>query len=157
MFALGYGLKFGTARIDQISGLDFSRALIKAADKLLTSKELPGTAMFVTKGRELETPEVSRPQVYMAKKLRWPLVRLPDWLLFYCVYWSDLCLSEVLIAMGLKKRLAVPVRCVVRSSFTDMTFDNSLARKVLEFQPLESWKDACDRVVEDWKQQNKQA
>lgn len=144
----------GNSRIDQISGFDFSRALIKAAEKLSTSKQLPGKALFVTKGKDEETPVTKSLVLYMGKQLGYPSIHIPDWVIIKLLYRFAMLLiafSKPFILLGWKQEPAVPLTTLIKTPFVEMTFDNSLAREILDFQPVDTWKQACDRVLRQWK------
>jgi len=135
-------------KMNYISGKDFCRALTLAAEKL-DDAAIGGTAFFVTKSRDGDSPTPGELAQEVAKNLEWKCSVAP---------------SEVLKAVSFvqyirhridrrleKPELGVPSYLFTRYVLYEKTFDNSRAHKLLGFTPQETWQEAVKRILDEYK------
>jgi nucleoside-diphosphate-sugar epimerase len=142
--------------IDLIAAVDAATALFKAQQKLDVSEELPGKALFVTKSRNTEYP-VS-PLFFgetLAQMMGWKCrgVPFPLWYLARLFMWLFYTISSLVFKED--NLPGLPGHKYLDIPLFEQTFDNSLAHRLLDFQPTLSWQEALESVVEEYKCERK--
>ena len=154
-FLENYGTIFGNSRFDSIGAPDFARALICASKKLeehIRTKQpngVAGQAFFITRGNNTHAERCSVITKYTARRCGFWMVEIPAWAAVV-LYWIVFVGYTIVRAMNLVERKALPLHKFIELTWYDQTFDNSLGRAVLDFEPKESWKQSVDRIIEEY-------
>lgn len=139
--------------IDTIAATDICRAMIQADAKLPSEKLLQGQALFVTKCRNNEAPSATEVAQYLGELMQWQVQILPPALV--SVIRSATWLKHTVTSPFESEEKGMPPHLFLDISKFEQTFDNSKAHQVLDFAPEESWQDAVERIVNNYKDKSK--
>jgi nucleoside-diphosphate-sugar epimerase len=139
--------------IDAISARDISRALWSANDKLTTEKAIQGQALFVTKSRNETVPSGTEVSQLLGALMQWQVQVMPPWLV--SAVRAGTWLQHTVTAPFQTEEMGMPPHLYLDITKYEQTFDNTRARTVLDFTPEDSWQDAVERIVRDYKDNKK--
>jgi nucleoside-diphosphate-sugar epimerase len=139
--------------MDCISAKDLSRALLKASEKLNDSEsQVAGQAMFVSKCRTSQSVRWTEMSNVLADLLGWKVEHIPRtisvmrqvklWSMHKATHFTKGDRNDDLFP-------ALPAHVMLDTAHYQQTFDNSLARNLLEFEPEETWMDAMVWIARD--------
>jgi len=141
------------AKIDSIAAADVASAMVKAGDKLSDggdpNNELQGKALFVTKSRNDETPNIDAIALKVAQLMEWELQYLPPVVmkLLQAKEWMQ---HSVVSKFKSEDELpGMPPHVFLDIAMNEQTFDNSMAHKVLDWRPRLSWEETVEQIVQD--------
>ena len=139
---------------DYISAKDLSRALFQASDKLDTSPELQGRPIYASNCRSNQgvasdavTRRFTELVGFTPIELSWtfldhvliPSMKFGEWL-------------EATLGQKSPEDLpAFPPSLLVECTRYESTFDNQLGRRLLDYEPEESWEDAVAWIAQEFR------
>jgi nucleoside-diphosphate-sugar epimerase len=141
-------------RIDCISARDLSRALIKASGKLDESNNaLAGKPLFVTKSKSEISPKTFELTEMCADILGWKKTRLSPTFVSM-IRGAQRWGHRAFVSKDDESAPGVPPHMWMEIVNYEQTFDNSLARTMLDFEPEETWEQAVEIIVKEYRNQN---
>ena len=139
--------------MDVVSAKDLSRALFKASKKLGESDSaVAGRSLFVTKCRSNSPVSLSEMYETLGELLGWRVVKVPSPVLsiVQAGLWSMETAGKFMGNIEDEdSKVALPMQKMIQTGRCQQSFDNSLARSLLDFEPEESWNDALQWVARD--------
>lgn len=134
--------------LDFISSVDICRAMLRANDKLDASgNAIAGKPLFTTRCKTNKPTSVTEIAELYAQELDWRLIMAPDWLIngvrHGATAWN--AVKTTLVKPRPENTAAFPFHLQLEAGKKLFTFDNDLARKLLDWEPEETWKDAVRR------------
>jgi len=143
--------------IDFIGAPDLCHALIRAGECMADpNSEVRGKALFCTKGKYSHVPPVHDMDKMVAKIMGWKFMLVPYFIVFLvrfaaiCKYW----LQKNILCMG-EDLPGAPPHLYMDISLTQKTFDNSRCRKLLGWEPTDSWVDVMQDNCNKHNEKNK--
>lgn len=142
--------------IDFIGGRDYCRALIRAAECMADpNSEVRGQALFCTKGKYGQVPPVHDMDAMVAKIMGWKFMMVPYFIFFIVRLFAMLKYTfQKYVLMQGENLPGAPPHLYMDLSLTQKTFDNSKCRKVLNWEPQDSWLDAMTDICNQYKAKN---
>lgn len=139
------------AAIDTIAGQDVARAMVLADSKLESTASLVGTALFVSKSNNETVPKTHEITDYMASRLGWKIRSLPSAIfsVVQAAFWMQYQGYTKLVSKP-DELPGIPPHLYIQLPLHTQTFNNSLARKLLDFEPELSWEQAVDAIIDDY-------
>ena len=139
--------------IDAIAAHDVARAMLLADNKLSHSdSQVAGRALFVTKCRSDKAPRPNEVAAYLADRCHWQLQTLPPYLI--AALQMGLSLQYKYLTVPFTRDSGdlpgMPPHLYLSISNFEKTFDNTLARSLLGFQPDLTWQEAVDHIVDEF-------
>ena len=139
--------------MDYQSGTDVASALARAHDKLLSSSDdLAGTALFVTQDKSNESPRVTEVFEYIGESMGWKSRTVPQPVVDIVRHGRRAQYAvQSLLAVTAERQdqlPGMPPHVFMDIVNHEQTFDNTLARQVLDWEPELSWKDAIDAILD---------
>lgn len=139
--------------IDVISARDISTAMLSASDKLTTEEALQGQALFVTKCRNETAPSATEVAQFLGELMQWQVQVLPP--LIVSAVRAATWLQHSVTAPFQTEEMGMPPHLYLDITKYEQTFDNTRAQTVLDFRPQDSWQDAVENIVRDYKDNKK--
>lgn len=138
-----------TKQIDFVSAVDASRAFWQAHEQM---EQAAGKAIFVSKTADDKTPTSTELAEYLGQVMEWDVQVIPSWVL-----------TGVIAAQRLQDNLrasltynkddlpGMPPHVYMDIANHEKTFDNSLAKKLLNYEAAVSWREAVEMVAEQYR------
>jgi len=144
--------------IDFIAASDVATAMALAStkldrDSLTTSQtnELAGRAVFVTKSRNAVVPSTEELAHYLADLMGWKVIMIPRSVVGTLQVVAKMQHAAMSVLTSRPDDLpGVPTLIFLDYTNHEKTFDNSLAHRLLGFQPELSWEQAVEAIVDDY-------
>lgn len=150
-------LKWRGAPKDYTSAKDLSRALWQASSKLGTDKKLAGRAIYVSNCKTNQGVQSDFVTSRFAEMIGFGTLEL-SWGFIDRVMIPSMRLGEQLDALLKQKShqdlAAFPASLLVECTRYESTFDNSLGRKLLDYEPEETWTDAVDWIAQEFRERH---
>ena len=144
--------------LDVISAKDLSRALFSASLKLgEPNSDLIGRSVFVTKCRSNSPVNLYDISAALSNRLGWRVTKIPSPVLSFVQagLWSiDVAGKFMGTSNDDDTKLALPMHKTLAVGKHQQSFDNSLARDLLDFEPEETWVDTLEWVARDIERSN---
>jgi nucleoside-diphosphate-sugar epimerase len=140
----------GDAKIDWISARDISVAFFKASDKLDASRStIAGSALFVTKCRTNQSSSSGAILQAFCHEFEWKPIIVPPFIQSTLATGARAYqgIKGILVTPTEDNTKGMPFHLTLETGRYELTFDNSLARKLLDFEPEETWQDAVSRIA----------
>ena len=124
---------------DFVSAGDASQAFWQAHQHIDAAN---GQAIYVTQSKDAVAPTLTEIHRYIGEVLDWPVQDVPSWMI-------RLAKIPIQYQYLLSKSLMVdppgcPPHLVLDLANYEKTFDNKLAKNVLQYEPKQSWKEAVE-------------
>ncbi|CAB9526283.1 3beta-hydroxysteroid-dehydrogenase/decarboxylase isoform [Seminavis robusta] len=141
--------------IDTVSAHDLAVAFRSASDKMdVTDSPVGGKAICTTKSKNDQAATVPGTIELFAQELGWKVVKLPasDAVAMAHGYRAKKTVKGLFRAPDEESTPGLPFDLVMDFCTKEMTFDNSLAKELLDYEPQETWEDAAIRVAKETRQ-----
>jgi nucleoside-diphosphate-sugar epimerase len=136
-------------RIDTIAAKDVATALSRASDSLDRNPSLAGKALFVTKSKNEHAPTATDIARLLVELNQWKLQVIPSFV-YSCIRRAvQLQYNMSLPFRQTDKLPGIPPHMYMQVPLYEQTFDNSLARKTLQWAPEWSWEETLESIVND--------
>ena len=139
-----------TQKIDFISAIDVSRAFWQTHQHM---DQAAGRVINVTKSADKQASTPTEVASYVGQVMEWPVQMIPSWVV-----------ASVIGAQRLQYNAMAPFRSdndqdlpgVPPHVYMDLanhekTFDNSLAKELLDFEAAVSWREAVETIAEEYR------
>jgi len=139
--------------IDFIGAPDYCRALVRASESLADPKsEVRGKALFCTKGKYGHVPPVHEMDEMVAKLMGWKFMLCPYFIFLIVRSFAMMkyFFQKNILRLG-DNLPGAPPHLYMDLSLTQKTFDNSKCRKLLNWEPEDSWLDVMRDIVNQHK------
>ncbi|CAB9526284.1 3beta-hydroxysteroid-dehydrogenase/decarboxylase isoform [Seminavis robusta] len=138
--------------IDTVSARDLAVAFRLASDKMdVTDSPVGGKALFTTKSKNDQAATVPGTIELFAQEFGWKLVKLPTSVVMAMAhgYRAKETVKGLFRAPDEESTPGMPFDLTMEACTKEMTFDNSLAKELLGYEPQETWEDAVIRIAKE--------
>ena len=142
------------APMDALSARDIATAFHSASEKLDSSSSgVNGKAIYVTKcktNKPTTTPDIMRKY---AEELDWKVTELPAFVFsaMKTGYRTIQTAKSIFTTPNDEDIPGFPFDLIMEASDQEMTFDNSLAHRLLDYKPDETWEDAVVSIAKEFR------
>lgn len=138
-----------TKRVDFVSAVDASRAFWQAHQQM---EQAAGRAIFVSKTADEQTPTATEIAQHLGLVLEWNVQVVPSWVVAGVMAAQRLQDNVKASLTSNKDDLpGMPPHVFMDIANHEKTFDNSLAKQLLDYEPAIGWREAVEMVAEQYR------